>query len=133
MLGKIFKGMLAKWVNQLLENYRQRSLQLLRLEGAKCYLHALQMARVSAIGLMRMGLYIALIGCGGLLLHAGLLILLPWSAETKAILAMALGLAYVIIAGLALRSLLSQKKWMEKSGAADMLEVVIHPPERRHR
>jgi uncharacterized membrane protein HdeD (DUF308 family) len=80
------------------------------------------MARRSAIGLMQMGLFAALIGLGALLLHAGLFILLPWSVATKAIFGMALGLVYVVIGVVALCAALNEKTWMEKSGASEMLK-----------
>jgi hypothetical protein len=83
------------------------------------------MARLSAIGLMRMGLVIGLIGVGSLLFHAGLFILLPWTVETKAVLGMFLGLAYVAIGCVVLHASMNEKTWMEKSGAAEMLEEAI--------
>ena len=121
MFKYLIKGLLAGTVIKLLDNYRRLSVQLLKIEAAKCYLHGVQMARLSAIGLMWMGLLIGLICVGVLLVHAGLFILLPWSVETKAVLGMCLGLAYIIIGGFALRAALAEKTWMEKSGAVAML------------
>ena len=97
MFKYLIKGLLAGMAIKLLDNYRHLSIQLLKIEAAKCYLHGVQMARLSAIGLMRMGLVIALICVGVLLFHAGLFILLPWTVEAKAVLGMILGLAYVVI------------------------------------
>ncbi len=122
MLKNLFNGILAGIAVKLLEQYRQLSLQLLRIEAAKCYLHGVQMARLSAIGLMRMGLVIVWIGVGLLLLHAGLFVLLPWSVATKAVIAMLLGLTYVIVGGLALRAAMDERTWMKKSGVTEMLE-----------
>jgi len=81
-----------------------------------------QLARLSAIGLMRMGLVIGLICVGVFLFHAGLFILLPWTVETKAVISIFLGLAYVAIGYVALRAAMDEKTWMEKSGVAEMLE-----------
>jgi hypothetical protein len=121
MFQYLLKGILAGLAIKLLNNYRQLSLQLLKIEAAKGYLQGVQMARLSAIGLLRMGLFIALIGVGVLLLHAGLFILLPWSVAARAVLGMCLGLAYVVIGCVALHAAMSEKSWMQKSGAADML------------
>ena len=107
-----------------LDNYRHLSLQLLKIEAAKCYLHGVRRARLSVIGLMWLGLMIGLIGVGVLLFHAGLFILLPWSVQTKAILGMILGSAYVAVGGVALHAAMDEKMWMEKSGVAEMLENV---------
>ena len=130
MFPYLLKGLLAGVAIKLLDNYRRLSLQLLKIEAADGYLHGVQMARRTAIGLLRMGLFVALIGIGVLLLHAGLFILLPWSVATKAVLGMCLGLAYVVIGCVALRAALSEKTWMEKSGAAAMLENAIGKKEK---
>ena len=71
---------------------------------------------------MWMGFAIALICLGILLLHAGLFLLLPWSVTAKAVLGMALGLAYLIIGGAILQAAFNEKTWMDKSGAVEMLK-----------
>jgi hypothetical protein len=128
MFRELIKGLLAGVAIKLLDNWRRLSIQLLKIEAAKCYLHGVQMARLSAIGLMWMGLVIGLICVGLLLFHAGLFILLPWTAETKAVLGMLLGLAYVLIGVVALHAAMDEKTWMEKSGAAKMLKEATGQP-----
>ena len=125
MFKDLFKGILSAIAIKLLENYRHLSVQLLKIESAKSYLHCVQMARLLASGSMWRGLFIALIGMGALLFHAGLFILLPWSLESKAVLCLFLGAVYVVIGTVLLRSALDEKTWMEKSGASDMLEEAI--------
>jgi len=122
MFKYLVRGLLAGIAIKLLDNWRHLSIQLLKIEATKCYLNGVQIARLSAIGLMRMGLVIGLIGVGMLLLHAGLFILLPWTVVTKAILGMFLGLVYVVIGFVALHATMDEKTWMEKSGIAEMLE-----------
>ena len=125
MFKHLIKGFLAVIAIKLLDNCRRLSIELLKIEAAKCYLHGLRMARLSAIGLMLMGLVIGLICVGALLFHAGLFVLLPWTVETKAVVGMFLGLAYVAIGCVVLHAAMNEKTWMEKSGAADMLEEAI--------
>ncbi len=127
MFKYLMKGLLAAIGIKLLDNYRRLSVQLLKIEAARCYLHGVQMARMSALGLMWIGFLIALIGVGALLFHAGLFILLPGSLEVKAAIAMVLGLIYVALGWLALRAALDEKTWMEKSGAAKMLQDATAP------
>ena len=122
MFKCLTRGLLAGMAIKLLDNCRHLSIQVLKIEAAKCYLHGVRMARLSAIGLMLMGLAIGLVGVGVLLFHAGLFILLPWTVEAKAVLAMFLGLAYVAIGWVALHVAMNEKMWMEKSGVAEMLE-----------
>lgn len=125
MFGFLIKGFLAGFAVRLLNQYRQLTLDLLRIETAKCYLRGVQMARLSAMGLVGMGLLVGVICFGAALLHAGLFILLPWSLQTKAILGMILGLVYVIAGAVAIRAALNEKTWMDKSGAGRMLEEAI--------
>jgi hypothetical protein len=125
MFKYLTKGLLAGIAVKLLDNCRQLSIQVLKIEAAQCYLHGVRMARLSAIGLMQMGLVIGLIVVGALLFHAGLFILLPWTVEVKAVLGMFLGLAYVAIGWVVLHAAMNEKTWMEKSGAAEMLEEAI--------
>lgn len=122
MLKSLLRGVLSGIAVKLLDNYRRLSIQLLRIEAAKSYLHGVKMARQSAIGVMLLGLIIALITVGALIFHAGLFILLPWTVESKAILGLCLGLVYMVGGGVALCAVMNEKIWMKKSGAARMVE-----------
>lgn len=122
MLNTLFKGYLAAMAIKLLDNYRHLSIQFLKIETAKSYIHGVRMARLSALGLMRMGLVIGLICLGVLLFHAGLFILLPWSLKAKAVLGIFLGLVYVTTGAVALYLSMDEPTWMQKSGATALLE-----------
>jgi hypothetical protein len=122
MFKYLIKGLLAGIVVRLLEHYRRLSVELLKIEAAKCYLHGVQMARRSAIGLVWVGLLTGLICVGGLLLHAGLFILLPWPLETKAVVALCLGVGYMATGGVALHAAMDEEMWMKKSGAVELLK-----------
>ncbi len=121
MFKYLLTGLQSFIAIKLLDNYRQLSIQLLNIEAAKSYLHGVRIVRLSAIGLLGMGLVIGLICIGVVMLHAGLFILLPWTVKAKALLGMALGLTYVAMGCVALRAALREKTWMEKSGAAALL------------
>lgn len=122
MLKYLINELLSVFAVKVLGAYRHLSLQLLKIEAIKSYLHGVRLVRLSALGLMWLGLIIALICVGVLLVHAGLFILLPGTVRTKAVLGMFLGLAYVGIGGAALRAAMDERKWLDKSGAAKMLQ-----------
>lgn len=122
MFKHLLKGIMAGIVVKLLDNCRQLSIQLLKIEVTKSYLHCVRMARLSAVGLMWMTLVIALMCLGALLLHVGLFVILPWSVESKAVLGMCLGLLYMAVGGIVLRAATNERTWMEKSGAVEMLK-----------
>lgn len=121
MFKYLLKGVLSAIAIKILINYRHLSIRLLKIEAAKAYLHGVHVARQSALGLMQMGLLIGLICVGVLLFHAGLFGLLPWTEKAKAILGLVLGLAYIAAGYIALRVGMDEKKWMEKSGASQMM------------
>ncbi len=127
MFKDLLKGLLAGLAVKLLEHCRELSLPLLRIEATKSYLRGVQMARLSALGLLGMGLLIGLICLGVLLVHAALFILLPWNVEAKAILGLCLGLGYVVLGIAVLRVAMDEGTWMEKSGATKMLREATAP------
>ncbi len=122
MFKYIIKGLLAGITIKLMDNWRRLSIQLLKIEATKLYLHGVQMARWSAINLLRIGLAIGLIGVGALLFHAALFILLPWTVESKAILGLLLSVAYVGIGYAVLHASVNEKTWLEKSHVAELLK-----------
>jgi len=124
MIKCLFKGIMSSIAVRMLINYRYLSIRLLEIEAAKAYLHGVRMARLSAIGLIQAGLMIGLVGLGALLFHVGLFVLLPWTIKAKALFGLCLGLAYVTCGIALLRTITDEKTWMEKSGAAKMLEEV---------
>jgi hypothetical protein len=128
MFDYLLKGIFSVLTLKVLDNYRHLSIRLLRIEAAKSYLHGVRMARLSAIGLMRMGLLIGLICSGAVLFHAGLFILLPWSVKAKALLGLFLGTAYVVAGIAMLRIAMNEETWIEKSGASALLEEATRKP-----
>jgi hypothetical protein len=122
MFKLLLKGYLATQAIKLLSSYRHLSVDFLRIEAAKSYLHGVRLARLLAIRLLLLGLLIGLICMGVLLFHVGLFILLPYSLETKALLGLLLGITYVIVGSIAVSISLKEKAWMDRSGATAMLK-----------
>lgn len=130
MVKNLLKGLLSAVATELLIGYRRMSVRLLRIEATKCYLRGVRMARLSAIRMVLVGLEMGLVCFGVLLIHAGVFVLLPWSLEEKAILAVLLGTAYAAIGGALLRSAMSEKRWMDGSGATQMVKDAMKPTEK---
>jgi hypothetical protein len=129
MFKYLTKRLQAVIVIKQLYNCRRISIQLLLIEVARHYLRGVQMVHSAALGLMRIGLLIALIAIGVLLFHLGVFILLPWRMETKAILGIILGLTYVVIGAVVFHGAINEKMWMEKSGASMLLRKATEPPD----
>ena len=114
---------------RLIDHYRQLTLQLLKIEALKCYLHALQLARVSVLSMMGIGLLTSMMGLGVLLIHVCAFILLPWSVETKATIGLCLGLTYLILGSIILGVIMREKTWMRMSGAEQWMKEATRPLE----
>ncbi len=127
MFNILFKGYLAAVAVKLLNNYRQLSIQYLKIEAAKSYLHGVQMARLSTLGLLLLGLCIGLICVGVIICHAALFYLVPWSLKAKAFMGLLLGALYTISGVVALVLAMDGKRWMEKSGATAMIKEATAP------
>ena len=124
MFKLLFKGTMASIAVKVLTNYRNLSIGLLQIEAAKSYLQGVRIARLMAISRRQVALMIGLVLLGALLFHVGLFVLLPLTVKVKALIGMCLGLGYVICGGFMLRATMDEKLWMEKSGAAQMLDEV---------
>ena len=127
MFMHLLKGLLAGFAVKLLENYRQLSVQLLKIETAKACVQGVQLARRSTLALLQLAALLGLIALGVVLCHVGLFILLPWSLTTKAVLALILGALYALAGGLLLRAAMTEQAWLEKSGAAKMTREALRP------
>lgn len=128
MFMGLLKGLLAGIALKLLDPVRQLSLQLLKLEATRAYVQGVRFARLSALGLLVLGLLVGLLLFGGMLVHIALFVLLPWPVETKAKLGLGLGALYLLLGGLAIRALLAERIWLEKSGAAKLIKEALATP-----
>lgn len=122
MFYTLFRGYLAAMAVKLLESYRHLSVQYLKIEAAKSYLHGVRLARLSTLGILCLFLFVGLICIGVILFHVGLFILLPCSLKAKALVGLLLGLVYTIAGVVALVVSMDEKRWMDKSGATAMIK-----------
>lgn len=127
MVKQLLQGVQAAIALVVMDRYRCLSVELVKIEATRAYVHGVQVARNATMGLLLVRLLLALIVFGALLAHAGLFVLLPWTLQGKAILGLALGLSYVTIGCVALHAAMKEQAWMEKSGAARLLNDVIKP------
>ena len=125
MFMNLLKGLLAGFAVKVLENYRQLSVQLLKIETAKACVQGVQLARLSTLALLRLSALLGLIALGVVLCHVGVFLLLPWSLTAKAVLALILGVLYALAGGLLLRISMTEKTWLERSGANGLLLMAV--------
>jgi len=110
----------------LLGRYRRLGLDLARIQAVIYYVQAVKTARKGFLAGLLLAFCLLLAGCGFVLFHVGLFLLVPW--PWNAVTLMALGSLYMLIVFLVLRWLCSEKTWMSFSKADQCVESVV----RRH-
>jgi len=96
-----------------------------KIEGVKLYLRGVAGARSAFIGALRLALCLFVLCFGILLIHLGLLILLPGSLPVKALIVLGLGVFYAAVASGILIHCCREKTWMQASGAEKAMQSVL--------
>lgn len=115
LLTRLLKGMLAPYVRLVLH--------LLRIEAAARMVRVVRMARLLFLGWLALCLLAVLVVAGLVLAHVGLYLLLPFPAN--AITLLALGVFYLLLAGLVLAWAMSERTWLRVSGAGKRVDSAL--------
>lgn len=117
---------------QLLLEGRRGALDWLSIRAVMLYVRGVGGARRMVVALVLAIAALLLASAGFILFHIGLFLWLPLSTAAKGLILAALGLAYLLIAALAIRKALSEKAWLRASGASDLIARVTgwDPPAR---
>jgi hypothetical protein len=109
----------------VLKAVQGRVVRSLKLEALKLYLKLVAAARqVSLLALAAVG--VLLLGAiGFVMVHVGVLLLLPVTPETKGWIVLGLGIVYTLVAACFLRAAFSEKAWLEASKASAMLSDLL--------
>jgi hypothetical protein len=118
---------IPNFVRDLIESYVRTIVDLLKIEAAIAYLKMLQGTRRFVIVTMLLFFFVVVLGCGFLLIPIALLLFMPWAPETKAIVGICIGAAYVVIPIIVISMLLSEKRWIRWSGVGKLIRQVNRP------
>ena len=131
MIAGLLKRAFAVAGIWLLQQYKQVSLELLKIRAAIYYVRGVQGARAAAIAvLMALGL-IAVMGAGFMILPIGLTILvygLSHSWVAACIVLLVMGGLYVIVPLCILRRYMSERAWMSFFKVEDLVARVTRKP-----
>jgi hypothetical protein len=100
----------------------------LRRARIRAVIYYLEMIRTARKAMMTLG---ALIFCvvimagGAILIPVALCLFMPWQPETKALVACAFGVVYVVVALIVAIVLMSEKRWMRITRADKLLKDVL--------
>jgi len=109
-MNRLLKVLLKGAGLWLLNQYRQTSLDLVRIQAAIWYLRGVKTVRAVFVSLAALIGALLLAILGFVLIHVGLLGLLP--APYRFVALLVLGLIYLLIGLCVIRRLCSQKHWM---------------------
>jgi len=112
---------IPNFVRDLIESYVRTIIDLLKIEAAIAYLKVLKGTRRFVIVTMLLFFFVVVLGCGFLLIPIALLLFMPWAPETKAIVGISIGAAYVLIPIIVISMLLSEKRWIRWSGVGKLI------------
>jgi hypothetical protein len=94
-----------------------------KIEGVKLYLRGVAGARRLFLALLGLALCLFALCFGIILIHIGILFLLPGDIRVVAVLG--LGIFYALVAGGLLVYCCREKAWMQASGAAKAMQSVL--------
>jgi hypothetical protein len=118
---------IPNFVRDLIESYIRTTIDLLKIEAAIAYLKALKGVRRFIIVAMLLFFSVVVLGCGFLLIPVALLLFMPWDSQTKAIVGICIGAAYVLVPIIVISVLLSEKRWVKWSGIEKLIRQVNRP------
>lgn len=116
-VSSILKGLVRSYLCSLLE--------LAKIRVAVCYVNGVKVTRRLFMLWCALLFCIALLVIGLALIPIALCLYMPWSAETKGIVAISFALVYIIVPLILLLMVFSQKRWMRISKANDLVSSIL--------
>jgi type VI protein secretion system component VasK len=101
------------------------SIAIVKIQSAIVYLNVVKDFRRMSMLLCLLVFAVVVLACGFLLVPISLCLFMPWTPETKAIVAAGFGVAYVVISLIVVAVLFREKSWMKASKADKLLKEVF--------
>ena len=114
---EIFRRLIGAEVNA--------SVALLKIQSAIVYLNIIKNTRRLTKLVCLLVLFIIVLACGFLLIPISLCLFMPWTGETKAIVAASVGAAYILIPLIVMLSLFSERRWLRVSRADKLVRAAL--------
>lgn len=123
MFSRLLKALFMQIYTRFFETKVRRG----SLQAVRGYIKAVEYVRLGLIGLVALGATAALLVSGVILLLMGLLALAPLEPTTLAVLTSGIGIVFILIAGIMMAIVFSQKRWLEMSRSYDLLDIALSP------
>lgn len=115
----------SSFVKGLVKSYLESILELAKIRAAICYVNGIKVARRLFILWCALVFCLVLLAIGLGLIPIALCLYMPWTPQTKAMVAIAFGLVYIVVPLLVMINVFSQKRWMKISGAKDLVDGIL--------
>ena len=116
---------ISSFVKGLIKSYLESILELVKIRAAICYVNGIKVARRLFILWCALVFCLVLLAIGLGLIPLALCLYMPWTPQTKAMVAIAFGLVYIVVPLLVMINVFSQKRWMKISGAKDLVDDIL--------
>lgn len=117
-------SLIGDFIKGRLESCACGMIELLKIKAAIALLGVLRGVRKAIMGLIVIVFGVAIVACGFLLIPIALLLFMPWEPQTKAIVGIAIGAAYILIPLAVISALLSEKRWLRATRLSDLLKSI---------
>ncbi len=108
----------------VLRRYRHDMVRLAKIRAITVYVKTVQGARLAFIAGLLLAVCLCVLLTGFLLIHAAVLLYLPWTLQEKALALLVCGTVYLLAAVGVLLALTREKLWMRVSKARDLVDQV---------
>ena len=123
-------GSIALGLLKILQGTLIRSL---KIEALKLYIRVVEIARSLSIYYLTSIAMLLLGMVAFVMIHTGILILLPCSLEAKGWIILILGIIYALISCKVIATMCSEKYWLEMTNASKMIsDVVNHEDDKKN-
>lgn len=116
---------ISSFLRRLIRSRVETSIDLWKIKAAIAYLNLVKGTRRLFILLCLLVFGVVILACGFIMIPIALCLFMPWSQETKAIVAICFGAAYIILPLLLMLILFSERLWMKLSRADELLRRVL--------
>jgi hypothetical protein len=118
-------SVVREFVKRLIGSEIDAAVGTFKIQTAIAYLNLIKGTRRLTIILCLLVLSFVVLACGFLLVPVALCLFMPWTAETKTIVAASFGAAYIVIPLIAVMALFSEKRWMKATRADALLKSAL--------
>jgi hypothetical protein len=118
-------GFWTEMLRRLIGSEIEASVSLLKIQSAIAYLNLIKGMRRMTVLVCLLVVFVVILACGFLMIPIALCLFMPWSPETKALVAAAFGAGYLVIPLIVVIALFSGKRWMKAAMADRLMEDAL--------